>query len=99
MIPLYMIHSLQRADIEAVEDDLSFQLVPALLDMVVLHHDNHHVHIVEELIEIAELVFGYLLMLQEGVVALEGTGEVALLQFQHLESGRFTVVIHILFIG
>lgn len=84
MIPLYMIHSLQRADIEAVEDDLAFQPIPVLLNMVVLHHNNHHVHIVDELIEVAELVFGYLLMLQEGVVAFEGTGEVALLKFEHL---------------
>ena len=79
-----MIHSLQRADIEAVEDNLAFKFVPVLLDMVVLHHDNHHVYIIKELIEIAELVFGYLLMLQEGVIALEGTGEVTLLKFEHL---------------
>ena len=79
-----MIHSLQRADIEAVEDNLAFQFVPVLLDMFVLHHDNHHVYIVDELIEVAELVFGNLLIFQEGVVALEGTGEVALLKFEHL---------------
>lgn len=37
-----MVHPLQRADIMAIQHDFAFQLVPVLLDVVVLHHDDLH---------------------------------------------------------
>ena len=55
-----MVHTLQRADIMAVEHDLPFQLVPVLLDVVVLHHDDHHVDLREELVEVEHLDGGTL---------------------------------------
>ena len=52
-----MIYPLQRTDVETVENHLAFQPVPVLLDVVVLHHDDHHVDVLQELIEVGELVF------------------------------------------
>ena len=94
-----MIHTLQRADVEAVQDDLTFQFVPVLLNMVVLNHDDYHINIVDELVEVVELILCYLVVFQEWVVALEGAGQMALLKFEHLQRGRFAVVVHILLVG
>ena len=88
-----------RADIVAVKYYLAFQLVPILLDMVVLHHDNHHVHLIKELIEIQNLVLHNLLLSEEGVEGLQWTGQVALLNVEHLESRALTDVVYVLFIG
>ena len=65
-----MVDSLQRAYIATVKDDFALQFVPILLDVVVLHHDNHHICLVEELVEIRVLVGGNLLVLKEGVVTM-----------------------------
>lgn len=94
-----MINPLQRTNVETVEDDLAFQFVPVLLDMVVLHHNNHHVYIIKELIKVAKLILCNLLIFQERIVTLQWTGKVTFLQFQHLESGRFAIVIHILLVS
>lgn len=94
-----MICSLQRTDVEAVEDDLALQFVPILLDLVVLDHDDYHVNIVEELVEVRELVLGNLLVFEEGVVALERTSEVTLLELEHLECGAFAEVVDILLVS
>ena len=40
---LNVIHSLKRADVLAIQNDLALELVPILLDMVMLHHDDHHI--------------------------------------------------------
>ena len=58
----------------AIEDYLTLELVPILLDMVVLHHDDYHIDIGEELVEIVVLVL-HDVFLNEGVIDLEGTGE------------------------
>ena len=65
-----MVHPFQRADIMAVEHHFAFQLVPVLLDVVVLHHDDHHVHLREELVEVADLVLHDGLLGEEGVEGL-----------------------------
>lgn len=80
-----MIHSLQRTDIEAVEDYLALQLVPILLDVIVLDHDDNHINIGEELVKVVILVNCDLVAYEEGVVALERTCKVTLLEFEHLE--------------
>lgn len=54
-----MINSFQRTNITAIKDDFTFELVPVLLDMVVFDHNDHHVHVVDELVEVAVLVLGY----------------------------------------
>ena len=72
-----MIHPVQRTDIEAVEDDLALEFVPVLLDVVVLDHDDHHVHLVQEPVEVLELVGDDLAVGEEGGEGLERAGEVA----------------------
>ena len=66
---LNVIHSLQRTNIMAVEDDLALEFVPVLLDVVVLDHDDHHIHLVEELVEIQDLVLHQFFVREEGVEA------------------------------
>ena len=73
-IGLDMVHTLKRADVVAVEDDLAFQLVPVLLDVVVLHHDDHHIHLAEELVEVKNLVLDNLLLGKERIKCLQRTG-------------------------
>ena len=93
-----MIDTVQGADIMTIENDLALQLVPILLDMVVLDHNDHHFHLAEELVEVQYLVLHNLLLGEEGVEGLEGTGEMALLNVEHLESGTLADVVHILLI-
>ena len=74
-----MIDIFKRADVEAVKDDLALQLIPVLFDMVMLHHNHHHIDIIQERIKIRELVLCDLMILQEGVIALQRTGQMTLL--------------------
>ena len=80
-----MINTLKRTDIEAVENNLAFQLIPILLDVIMFHHDNNHIHIVDELIKVVELILGNLMVFQEGVIALQRTCKMTLLQLEHLK--------------
>lgn len=94
-----MIRSFKRTDVEAVHYDLAFQLVPVLLDVVVLHHDDDHVDVFQELIKVGELVFGYLVVLQEWVVALQRACQVTLLRFKELKGWRLAEVVDVLLVG
>ena len=62
----------QRADIMAIQNYFTLQLVPVLLNVIVLHHDNHHIHLAEELVEVQNLVLHNGLVGEEGVEAREG---------------------------
>ena len=44
----------------AIQHHFAIQLVPVLLDVVVLHHDDHHVDLREELVEVEHLEGGAL---------------------------------------
>ena len=95
-----MIHPLpRRADVVAVEDDLAAELVQVLLDVVMLDHDDNHVHLVQEAVEVEDLVRNYGLVGEEGVETLQRTGEVALLDVEHLEGRTLTDVIDVLLVG
>ena len=83
----------------AIKDYFSFQLIPVLLDVVVLNHNHHHINFAEELIEVQDLVLHNLLLSEERVEGLEWTGEVALLDVEHLEGGTLANIIHVLLIG
>ena len=80
-----MVGAFEGADVEAVEDYFAAEFVPVVFDVVVLDHDYDHVDVAEELVEVAELVFGNLVILKEGVVAFERTGEVAFLCLKELQ--------------
>ena len=54
----------------AIQHNFALQLIPILLDMVMLDHDNHHIHFVKELVEIQDLVLDNLLLGEERVEAL-----------------------------
>ena len=62
-----MIYLFQRADIMAIQHNLSLQLVPVPLDLVVFYHDNNHVHVAQEGIKVVELVGNDVLM-DEGII-------------------------------
>lgn len=94
-----MINTLQRTDVETIKDYLAFELVPVLFDMVVLYHDYNHIHIIDELIKVRELVLGNLVVSQEGIVAFQRTSKMTLLKFQHLEGWRLAIVIDVLLVG
>ena len=86
-------------DVVAVEDDLATKLVPVLTDVVVLHHDDHHVHLGDELVEVEDLVFHDCLIREEGVEGLERACEVAFLDVEHLKSRTFADVVDVLFVS
>ena len=50
-----MIHPLQRTNVEAVKDNLAFEFVPVLLNVVVLDHNDNHIDLGEELVEVEDL--------------------------------------------
>mgnify|MGYP007026762640 FL=1 len=94
-----MIYILKRADVEAIKNYFTLELVPVLFDVVVLNHDDNHIYIGEELIEVVILVFCDLIADEERIVALERTGKMTLLKLEHLESWRLTIIIDILLIS
>ena len=73
-----MIHPFQRAHIMAIQHDLPPQFVPVMLNLIVLHHNDDKVHIIQELIEVKELVLDNLLM-DERIIDFQRTGEMPLL--------------------
>ena len=93
-----MIHPLQRANVVAVQDHLAGELVPAGLDLVVLDHDDDHVHIGEESIKVVILVLRDVL-LDQRVIDLQRLGEVALLALKKLQRRTLTNVIDVLLVG
>ena len=95
-----MVHVLlERADIMAIQNHLALELIPVLLDVVVLDHNDHNIHLGEELVEVENLVLDNLFLGEEGVEGLERTGEVALLDVEHLEGRALADVIDILLVG
>ena len=84
---LNVIYSLQRTNIEAIKDYLALELVPILFDMVVLNHDDYHVNICKELIEVIVLVICNLVAYEEWIVALERTSEMTLLKEKNIKMG------------
>ena len=38
-------------NVVTIQNNLTLQLVPILLDVIVLHHNDHHIHLAEELVE------------------------------------------------
>ena len=63
-----------------------------------LHHNDYHIDIGEELVEIVVLVL-HNVFLDEGIIDLERTSEMALLNLKHLECWRLTEVIDVLLVG
>ena len=94
-----MIYPFQRADVVAIKYDLPLQLLPVLLDVVVLHHDHHHIHLVQELVEVQDLVLHDRLLREERVEGLQRPGQVTLLDVQHLQGRALADVIHVLLVG
>ena len=82
----------------AIKNNLALQLIPVLLDVVVLHHNHHHIYLIEELVKIQNLVLHNLFLSEEGIKGLQRTSEVVLLNVEYLKSEAFTDVFHIHFI-
>ena len=96
---LDVINTFQRANVMAIQNHFAFQFVPVLLDVVVFHHDDHHIHLAEELVEVENLVWHQSLVGEEGVEALQRTSQMAFLNVDHLEGWAFAHIVHILLIG
>ena len=51
-----MVHALsERTNIMAIQNHLALELVPVLLDVVVLDHNDDHIDLGEELVEVKDL--------------------------------------------
>ena len=96
---LNVVNAFHRIDIVTIQNHLALQLVPVLPDVIMFHHDNHHINFIEELVKIQNLVLDNLLAGEEGVKGLERTGQVTILNVEHLEGGALTDVVNVLFIG
>ena len=83
----------------AVKDDLAFQFIPVLLDVIVLHHNYHHINFTQELIEIQYLVLNNLFISKEWIEGFKWTSKMTFLDVEHLKSWTFADIIDILFIG
>ena len=94
-----MINSLQWTDIEAIHYHLTLEFIPVLLDMVVLHHDYHHINILQEVFEIIKLILSNLMILQERIITLQWSSQMSFLCLQELQGRLLTIFVHIILIG
>lgn len=85
--------------IAAVKNDLSLKTLLVIKDMLMLDENDHHVNILEELVEVGVLVLGYPVVLKERVITLEWPCEVTLLRLKHLEGRGLTEVIDVFLVG
>ena len=69
-----MINTFERTDVMAVEDDLALEFVPVLLDLIVLNHNDYHIEIGEELVEIVVQILNNV-FLDERFINLKRTDE------------------------
>ena len=81
---VYLLNLMQH--IATVENDLAFQALFVVENVLVLNQYNYHIHIVQELIEVVVLVLGNLMLLEERIVAAKRPRKVTLLSLEHLES-------------
>lgn len=81
---VYLLNLMQH--IATVENDLAFQALFVVENVLVLNQYNYHIHIVQELIEVVVLVLGNLVLLEERIVAAKRPRKVTLLSLEHLES-------------
>jgi len=89
-----MIHPIQRTDIVAIENHFALQLIPVLLDMVVLDHNDHHIHFVKEMVEVENLALYNLLASEEWVESLERASQMSFLDVEQLDGRALSDVIH-----
>ncbi len=82
-----------------IQNHFPLQLLPILLNMLMLHHNHHHIHFTEELVEVKDLILDDLLVGEERIKALQRPGEVALLDVQHLEGRALADVGHVLLVS
>ena len=82
-----------------VQDDFALQLVPLLLQVLVFHHDYHHVHRLQELLEIHHLAFHHLMVFQERVITFQWSREVSSLRFQQLQGWGVAIIVDVLLVG
>lgn len=61
---VYLLNLMQH--IATVENDLAFQALFVVENVLVLNQYNYHIHIVQELIEVVVLVLGNLVLLERG---------------------------------
>lgn len=80
---VYLLNLMQH--IATVENDLAFQALFVVENVLVLNQYNYHIHIVQELIEVVVLVLGNLVLLEERIVAAKRPRKVTLLSLEHLE--------------
>ena len=71
---LDMINAFERANIVAIEDDLALEPVPVLLDLIVLNHNDYHIDIGEELVEIVVQILNNV-FLDERFINIKRTDE------------------------
>ena len=65
-----MIRSVLWANIMTIQNHLPFQFAPVLLDVIVLDHDNDHIHFIQELVKVKNLVRHNGLVGEEGIETL-----------------------------
>lgn len=85
--------------IAAVKNDLSLKTLLVIKDMLMLDENDHHVNVLEELVEVGVLVLSDSVVLKERVVTLERSCKVTFLSLKHLEGRGLSEVIYILLVG
>ena len=97
---LYVIYFFKFVQhIAAVKNDLSLKTLLVIKNMLVPDENDHHVDIIEELVEVGVLVLGYPVVLEERVVTLERSCKVTFLSLKHLEGRGLSEVIYIFLVG
>lgn len=92
-----MIHTVYRADIVTVKDNLALEFIPILPYLVMLYHNDHQVYIVQERIEIEKLILNNPLV-DKRVINFERARQITLLGFEQLQGRRLADIIHILLV-
>lgn len=93
-----MIYPFNRANVVAVKDDLASEFVPIALNLVVLNHDDDHIHIIQESIEVMVLIL-HNIPFNQRIIDLQRLGEMTFLAFKELEGRAFADVIDIFLVG
>ena len=95
---LDVIHARHINDVMAVQNHLASQLVHVLADLAVLYHNNDHINVSKERIQIMILVLDHILG-DKWILDLQTGCPMAFLTLQQLQRRRLTHIIHVLFIG
>ena len=93
-----MVHPFQGTHVMTIQNDFSHEFLPLPLDLIMLHHDDNQVHIVQERIKVMVLIRDES-PLHQRIIYLQRFRQMPFLALEKLQRRTLPPIIHVLLLG